>query len=54
MNKGELTALVNGLIALCQNYDLLPTDTDALSDELQELAADEMYISKMELEYFLG
>lgn len=54
MNKEELTALVNGLIALCQNYDLLPTDTDTLSDELQELAADEMYISKMELEDFLG
>ena len=54
MNNEQLKALVVELIALCQRNDLLPTDTDALSDELQELAANEMYISKMELEDFLG
>lgn len=43
-------ALLNAVIALCQRNDLLPTDTDELADELQRLAADEMYISKMDIE----
>lgn len=43
-------ALLNALIALCQRNNLLPTSTDELADELQRLAADEMYISKMDIE----
>ena len=37
------------LIALCQRYDLLPTDGYELADELQSIAADECYISKNEI-----
>lgn len=54
MNNEQLTALVTELIALCQRYDLLPTDSKELADELQDLASNEMYISKEELDYFLN
>ena len=54
MNNDQLTALVNGLIALCQRNDLLSIDSSELADELQEITSDEMYISKMELDYFLS
>lgn len=50
MNVGQLTALINGLIALCQRHDILPTGSEELADELQSIASDEMYISKMEIE----
>lgn len=49
MSNNQLTAICNGLIALCQRYDLLPTDGYALADELQSIAADECYISKNEI-----
>lgn len=42
--------LLNALIAFCQREGLLPTDSDSLADMLQQLAADEMYISKMDIE----
>lgn len=29
--------LINGLIALCQRYELLPTDTNELIDTLSDL-----------------
>lgn len=51
MSKTQLTALCNGLIALCQRYDLLPTNSDELADELQAIASGECYISKSELLY---
>lgn len=50
MNKEQLNALVNGLIALCQRNDILPTESDELLDELQNIASGELYISKNELE----
>ena len=46
MNEQELKAIINGLIALCQREDILPTDSDNLADEVQRLAEDEMYIPK--------
>lgn len=51
MSKKELEALVNGLIAMCQREDLLPTEINALCDELQSISS-EMYIPKSELVYF--
>ena len=53
MGKNELNAVINGLIALCQANDLLPTTTDELADKLQSIASSEMYISKAELVYYL-
>ena len=50
MSKEQLTALLNGLIALCQQYDILPTESNELLDELQSIASNEIYISKNELE----
>ena len=50
MNNEQLTALVNELIAYCQRHDLLSTDSEMLADQLQELASNEMYISKSEIE----
>lgn len=49
MNAEQLTAICNGLIALCQRYDLLSTDGFELADELQAIAADECYISENEI-----
>lgn len=43
-------AIINALIALCQREGILPTSLDKLADEIQRLAADEMYISKMYIE----
>jgi hypothetical protein len=54
MSNNELTALVNELIALCQRNDLLPTNSEELADELQDLASNEIYISKSELDYFVN
>ena len=54
MNNAQLTALVTELIALCQRNDLLPTNSEELADELQDLASNEMYISKSELDYFIS
>ena len=53
MNNSELKALTTSLIALCQNYDLLPTESGPLADELQSIVANETYISKQELIYFI-
>lgn len=53
MGKRELVALVNELIALCQRHDLLPVSGSDLADELQDIVANEIYISKQELVYFL-
>jgi len=50
MNKEQLSALVNALIALCQREGILPTDQTELLGELQTLASDETYISFNELE----
>ena len=53
MNNNQLTALCNGLIAICQRNDLLPTDAEELADELQSIAADECYVSKCDLMDYL-
>jgi len=53
MDNKQLAALCNGLIALCQRYDLLPTEGESLADEMQAIASDECYISKNELLEFL-
>lgn len=53
MERCELAALTNALIALCQREGVLSTNSDELADELQSLAADEVYISKSELLDFL-
>lgn len=46
MGNEELTALCNALIALAQREELLPNESGLLVDKLQEIASDEMYISK--------
>lgn len=43
-------AIINALIALCQREGILPTNLGELADEIQRLAADEMYISRMYIE----
>ena len=43
-------AIINALIALCQREGILPTNSGELADEIQQLAADEMYISRMYIE----
>lgn len=54
MTKNEAEALARGLVAFCQRNELLSTESDKLADELQQIAGDEMYISKAELEYWIG
>ena len=53
MSENEYTAIINGLIALCQNYDILPTNGNELADELQSIAANQCYISKSTIADFL-
>lgn len=53
MNADTLRTLCYELIAFCQRFDILSTTTDELADELQEIAACECYISKMEILEFL-
>lgn len=53
MSNEELKALCNALIALAQREGLLPTDSGLLADKLQEMASDEMYVSKADLIDFL-
>ena len=54
MDNKQLKALCNGLIALCQRNDLLPTSTDALVSELQDIASDEYFITEDDLLDFLS
>lgn len=53
MSDKQLKALCNGLIALCQRYDLLPTNEDALVSELQIIASDECPIAEDDLLDFI-
>ena len=53
MTGEQKTALIHALVALCQRNDLLPTDCNSLTDALQTLVSDELYISASELICFL-
>ena len=43
-------AIINALIALCQREGILPTNLGELAGEIHRLVADEMYVSRMEIE----
>lgn len=46
--------IINALIALCQREGILPADSSELADEIQRIASDEMYISKMQIEEIIN